>query len=312
MLDIDGALALGDGRLLTWSDDNAMRLWDGATGACLVVFKGHTSDILGALSLTNGRLVSWYQDDTLLLWDSQSGACLADLLANEKHYYYKHVVGALALPDSRLVTWSDESLRLWDGKSGVYVAALIGHTDDITGALALADGRLLSWSLDRTLRLWDGISGASLAVFTGHTDRIAGASAMSEDRLFSWAAESLRIWDIHTGACLEVVHEDKVWEQYPNLVYEIQKIENREIGDSNFRTDVSACAVNLRHKTIPSILTCWNSESGANPRCLSTDGTIGCTQTNGQVRFLKLYHGNRRISLDELKEIILPNGSVTS
>jgi len=77
------------------------------------------------------------------------------------------VDGALALADSRLLSWSyvkrytsprDTTLRLWSA-DGAPLAALEGHSDSVYGALALADGRLLSWARDRTLRLWraDGV-----------------------------------------------------------------------------------------------------------------------------------------------------------
>jgi WD40 repeat protein len=37
---VGGALALDSGRLLSWSNDNTLRLWDADTGAALAVFAG--------------------------------------------------------------------------------------------------------------------------------------------------------------------------------------------------------------------------------------------------------------------------------
>ncbi|MCX6898313.1 MAG: WD40 repeat domain-containing protein, partial [Verrucomicrobia bacterium] len=80
---VKGALALSDGRLLSWSGDNTLRLWDGQSGACLAVLEGHTHWVYHALALSDGRLLSWSRDGTLRLWDGQSGACLEVVPANQ-------------------------------------------------------------------------------------------------------------------------------------------------------------------------------------------------------------------------------------
>lgn len=103
----------------SWSSDDILRVWDGKTGACLVVLTGHGNGVRGALELSDGRLLSWSWDQTLRLWDSQSGMCLAVLKGHAGS-----VDGALELPDARLVScsidsWSaDKTFRLWDGQSG--------------------------------------------------------------------------------------------------------------------------------------------------------------------------------------------------
>ena len=194
---VDGALALPDGRLLSWSQDNTLRLWDGATAAALGTLVGHTRSVRGALALPDGRLLSWSWDHTLRLWDGATGVVLGTLVGHTKG-----VTGARALPDGRLLSWSgDKTLRLWDGATGAAIATLEGHTHWVNGALALPDGRLLSWSHDKTLRLWDGATGAALAKLEGHTGGVEGAIALPDGRLLSWS-QTLRLWDGATGAAL--------------------------------------------------------------------------------------------------------------
>jgi NB-ARC domain/APAF-1 helical domain len=65
--DITGALVLGDGRLLSWSEDRTLRLW-AADGTPLAVLAGHEREIYGARELTDGRLLSRSNDETLRLW----------------------------------------------------------------------------------------------------------------------------------------------------------------------------------------------------------------------------------------------------
>jgi WD40 repeat protein len=69
-------MSLRDGRLLSWSQDKSLRMWDGATGAALATLEGHTEAVHGAVTLPDGRLLSWSDDGTLRLWDTVSGAAL--------------------------------------------------------------------------------------------------------------------------------------------------------------------------------------------------------------------------------------------
>jgi WD40 repeat protein len=204
-VNLRGALALPDGRILSWSGDHTLRLWD-LDGKPLAILAGHTAGVRGALALPDGRLLSWSDDTTLRLWDL-AGKPLAILAGHTDE-----VRGALALSDGRLLSWSgDHTLRLWN-RAGKPLSVLEGHTDWIEEALALPDGRLLSWSGDHTLRLWD-LAGKPLAILAGHTDEVRGALALSDGRLLSWSGDhTLRLWD-RAGKPLAVLegHTNSVW-----------------------------------------------------------------------------------------------------
>ena len=43
-----GALVLGESRLLSWSNDKTLRLWDMRTAATIAVLEGHTKHVTGA------------------------------------------------------------------------------------------------------------------------------------------------------------------------------------------------------------------------------------------------------------------------
>ena len=144
-----GTLIIGDGRIISWSKDLTLRLWDGETGAPLAVLEGHTSFIRTVLLLPNGRIVSCPEgeDHTLRLWDPQTGTPLAVL---EGHT--TAVKGARLLSDGRILSWSDApwpqslgggTLCLWDGQTGAPLSVLKGHTGTINGASLLPDGRIL-------------------------------------------------------------------------------------------------------------------------------------------------------------------------
>ena len=158
---IQGVMELQDGRLLSWSNENTLRLW-GADGELLTTLTGHTETVVGVVELRNGRLLSWSRDNTLRLWGAD-GTLLATLAGHTSS-----IQGVMELRDGRLLSWSsDNTLRLWTA-DGATLATLAGHTDSVSGVMELRDGRLLSWSQDNTLRLWSA-DGSPLPTLTGHT-----------------------------------------------------------------------------------------------------------------------------------------------
>jgi WD40 repeat protein len=293
--EVGGVLELTDGRILSWSWDATLRLWDQG-GQSIAVFEGHTDWVQGVLELTDGRILSWSDDTTLRLWD-QGGQSIAVL---EGHT--DEVTGAVVLADGRILSWSkDTTLRLW-GQGGQPISVLKGHTRVVKGVVELTDGRILSWSWDNTLRLWDH-GEQPFAVLDGHTGSVEGALELADGRILSWDRFDLRLWD-RNGGPLEVYWILEDVQSYPeakrlyygsNCVYESTGL----IGERN-------CAV-LEYKNGLSIAS-WHGTSDCKARLLKSDGRAVVTQANGQVCFLKLYDGNRRIGLDELEKKIAPGG----
>ena len=104
---------LPDGRVLSWSEDHTLRLWDGQSGAPLTVMEGHTDSIEGVQVLSDGRVLSWSGDETLRIWDIQRVAPLEEMVG-----HLGAVEGAQVLPDGRVFSWSWDTQRLWDGQNG--------------------------------------------------------------------------------------------------------------------------------------------------------------------------------------------------
>jgi len=300
-------LALADGRLLSWSSEPVLRLWDSAKGIPLAVLEGHTGWVHGALALPDGRILSWSEDNTLRLWDGLSGAPLAVL---EGHSF--GVEGALALADGRLLSWSqDRTFRLWDGGGGALLAISAGPTDSMYGnpdfgALALPNGRLLSWSDDKTLRLWDGRNGAPLAVLKGHSDGVTGAQALLDGRLLSWSWKdrTLRLWDGDSGTCLEVAPDEELAIHHPEWLHARTKAEHPRTVVGDFFATSAERTTWLRHKTSTLAIASWQAESESGTLCLLPDGTLVVGQKNGHVCILKLYHGRRRMTLAGVRDLL--------
>jgi Flp pilus assembly protein TadD/uncharacterized protein with WD repeat len=97
----------------------------------------------------------------------------------------------------------DQTVRLWDGRTGAEGTILRGHTGLVTSVAFSPDGaRLASASFDQTVRLWDGRTGAEGPVLRRHTIGVLSV-AFSPDgaRLASGSHDqTVRLWDARIGA----------------------------------------------------------------------------------------------------------------
>lgn len=202
---VRGAMVLPEGKILSWSNDMTLRVWE-LSGACHAVLGGHRNWVSGALALSDGRILSWSGDRTLRIWDSASGQCIAVLDGHTDE-----LNGVQLIPHDRIVSWSrDRTLRIWDSMTGGCTAVLKGHTCGVQGVKVLPDGRILSWaggvnSAEVVLRIWDIETGNCAVTLRGHTSSVQGAHALSDGRILSWSWDgTLRIWDVGTQRSADV------------------------------------------------------------------------------------------------------------
>ena len=211
---VTGATVLGDGRVLSWSDDGTLRLWDGTSGTELAVMEGEAGPIWGASALADGRVLSiagvWETEGRSGLWESTTGAALP-----MEHGLDRPIRGAVPLPDGRIVFWFDDGTLYMSGTPrGMTQNRMKGHTRPINGVMILPDGNLLSWSMDGSLRLWDSKTGATLAILAGHTQPVKGVRLMANGRVLSLSEDgTLRIWNGASGQTLAVLvgHTGAIW-----------------------------------------------------------------------------------------------------
>ena len=96
----------------------------------------------------------------------------------------------------------DNTLKVWDLKSGRKLCTLTGHSDIVLRVAVTPDGRrAVSASQDRTLKVWDLESGRELYTLTGHYDWINGMAVTPDGRRVVSASKdnTLKVWDLESG-----------------------------------------------------------------------------------------------------------------
>ena len=207
--------------IVTASFDRRLRVWDAQTGATRRVLVGHTDGVTDCVvSPDSSFIVSASLDETVRIWDAQTGELRRTLAAqwgDERGGWIVqrtargHLAGVYACamsPDgSRIASASsDQTVKLWDTRTGEELHTLSGHTSMVVGCAFSPDGALLaSAGADGALRLWECHSGQERLMLTGHSGAVSACAFDPQGRwLVSVASDRLlKFWDVATGQELD-------------------------------------------------------------------------------------------------------------
>jgi WD40 repeat protein len=205
-------LLLKNKKLLSCSGDK-VGIWDIQSASLLHLLGGHTGSV-DAVELRDGQIISFSADGVVKIWNGESYQSQTTI----RGYVIK---GLLELTDGRILLRSkgpdgkSNRLTIWNLK-GECEVTMVGHdgihtnwTKSIYGAMQLDDGRILSiGERDFALRLWDPKTGQLLQTFLGHTGELKNVNFLKNGNMVSSSWDkTYRIWDIHTGECLQILHE---------------------------------------------------------------------------------------------------------
>ena len=209
---VERLLLLKNKKLLSCSGDK-VGIWDIQSASLLHLLGGHTGSV-DAVELRDGQIISFSADGVVKIWNGESYQCQTTI----RGYVIK---GLLELTDGRILLRSkgpdgkSNRLTIWNLK-GECEVTMAGHdgihtnwTKSIYGAMQLDDGRILSiGERDFALRLWDPKTGQLLQTFLGHTGELKNVNFLKNGNMVSSSWDkTYRIWDIHTGECLQILHE---------------------------------------------------------------------------------------------------------
>jgi WD40 repeat protein len=240
---VDGVRVVGTQTLVSWSEDQTLRVWDIDTGELRHILTGHTGAVSGAIAAPDQKLLSYSTDGTLRLWDFRTGDAVGVLTGHDGE-----ILGAALLSNGAILSWSrDGTLRLWNsrvapssalpedfilqGESPTFVTSdcilldtvrgkelrdpldgtLIACLDkqmgsQLQGATVMPNAKIVTWSLDNDLHVWDGRRGTLDFLLNGHTDRINGVASLPFARFLSWSQDgTMRIWNSEAGSMVAVL-----------------------------------------------------------------------------------------------------------
>ncbi|XP_051848391.1 notchless protein homolog 1 isoform X1 [Antechinus flavipes] len=140
------------------------------------------------------RLVSGSDDFTLFLWSPSEDKKPLQRMTGHQALINQVVFS----PDARIIASAsfDKSVKLWEGKTGKYLASLRGHVAAVYQIAWSADSRLLvSGSSDSTLKVWD-VKTRKLAVdLPGHADEVFAVD---------WSPDGQRVASGGKDKCLRI------------------------------------------------------------------------------------------------------------
>jgi WD40 repeat protein len=194
-----------DSRLLASAgSDQAVRLWDAATGRPHdVPVIEYGAPVLGVAFAPDGRMLATSgADSTVRFWDVGSGKAEGELPTGPAGLAQRVVFS----PDGRLLATAHEdgTVRLWDVDTRTPRGQpLTGHSGSVRGLAFSPDGHLLaSGAEDSTVRMWDVDTGRPHGLpLTGHTKWVSGVAFSPDGRSLATSSldSTVRLWDVDSG-----------------------------------------------------------------------------------------------------------------
>lgn len=195
-----------DGQLLiTYSQDNTARIWNGVTGAPLGVLSGHTNNVRSADFSPDNKLVVTAGDTTVRLWDSDDGSLAHTLVQSDgpiQLLSYSPAGNLLAMAGKGHLAWlwHDKlaTVEILDSPGDTSTATTLAFAPDGTHiAIGASIGTLSLWNTATThaIRELDGMSSAiDTVAYDPDGRRLAAAGGFGE----------LHLWNVETGELIAV------------------------------------------------------------------------------------------------------------
>ena len=200
-------------KVITASGDGTAKLWDAATGVCLLTLEQHLDWVNSAVfSADGGKIVTASNDHTAKVWDDNTGSYLLTLEGHQRNVYS----AAFSSDANKIVTAShDCTAKVWDATTGTCLLTLDDHKNSVSSAAFNSkSSKIVTASFDDTAKVWDAATGACILTLEGHEKWLHSAIFNSDGSKIITASDdrTAKVWDANSGACLLTLegHHDLV------------------------------------------------------------------------------------------------------
>lgn len=110
------------------------------------------------------------------------------------------VTSVAVSPNGRIIASgsNDETINIWDAKTGKLLRTLEGHTRGVNSVKIARDGNtIVSGADDGTIRVWNGNTGELLRTLEGHEGRVNSVAIASDGRTIVSGSDdsTIMVWD---------------------------------------------------------------------------------------------------------------------
>ncbi len=177
-------------------------------GACIMNLVGDTSGVLCIALNSDQCIASGTENNNIKVWN-QFGECINMMSGHSGSVQcvYFSPNGTQLLSGSR-----DNTLRLWDLRTGMCLKVLNGHSNGINAVIFINSSAILSASDDTTIKLWDITNALTLTTYVGHKKSVTSLAVSSDSTRFFTGSEdkTVKIWNTITGKSIKTLRHDEV------------------------------------------------------------------------------------------------------
>lgn len=197
-------------RIASGGYDDALRLWDVATGEEVFVSKGHQGPVSTVAFSADGKRLATgsavedgvLSDNAVRLWDAASGK---PILPPQGHVGEVRTIDIS--PDGTIVATGggDGRVLLWEPSTGKPIGSLAGHEGYVSSVAFSPDGKLLaSASRDDTVRIWDVSAREERRRMGPSVGRVISVAFSPDGKVLATGRGdgSVRLVDVSTGMAI--------------------------------------------------------------------------------------------------------------
>ncbi|MEO0835742.1 MAG: NB-ARC domain-containing protein [Cyanobacteria bacterium J06642_3] len=204
-----------DGHKIAIADDEGViYIWQVTNHQLELTLKGHTDWVWSVAWSPDGRILASTSNDCLVkLWDTTTGQCL---LTSPSHTNSNEDVAWS--PDGKLLAsgGKERTIRIWDSNTGENYRVFDLNIDFLfwVSVTWSPDGKHLAIAAQEQIQLWNVETASCIKTLAGHQQYVISVVWHPNQNLIASGSldGTVRIWDINTKKCLQVLHHDNyVW-----------------------------------------------------------------------------------------------------